>query len=203
MAALWCSSTSLAFSPHSILSRDHIMPARSSEPRGSRLHHITRRAVEQALGPSARSAARKSGRLVELEGCCGPYPDRDGDQVGAGERGGGREPVDATGHLFELAAVPKVVQRPRVKAQTNGVAGAEHSFVFGEHMACLDETGVGNWIEPADMVSEVLSSELGLTPRSSFFLRWNSSMPRVAVRSLKTETHRLPAWQQRNAVGTG
>src|ERR1035437_6508125 len=53
------------------------------------------------------------------------------------------------------------------------------------------------------MVSEVLSSELGLTPRSSFFLRWNSSMPRVAVRSLKTETHRLPAWQQRNAVGTG
>ena len=107
------------------------------------------------------------------------------------------------GHLFELAAVPKVVQRPRVKAQTNGVAGAEHSFVFGEHMACLDETGVGNWIEPADMVSEVLSSELGLTPRSSFFLRWNSSMPRVAVRSLKTETHRLPAWQQRNAVGTG
>jgi hypothetical protein len=30
--------------------------------------------------------------------------------------------------LFELAAVPKVVRRPRVKAQTNGVAGAEHSL---------------------------------------------------------------------------
>jgi hypothetical protein len=33
MAALWCSSTSLAFSPHSILFRDRIMPARSSEPK--------------------------------------------------------------------------------------------------------------------------------------------------------------------------
>jgi hypothetical protein len=32
MAALWCSATSLAFSPHSILCRDRIMPARSSEP---------------------------------------------------------------------------------------------------------------------------------------------------------------------------
>ena len=68
------------------------------------------------------------------------YPDRDGDQVGAGERWGGREPVDATAHLFKLAAIPKVVQRPRVNAQTNGVAGAEHSFMFGEHMACLNQT---------------------------------------------------------------
>src|ERR1035438_8317927 len=32
MAALWCSATSLAFSPHSILCRDRIMPGRSSEP---------------------------------------------------------------------------------------------------------------------------------------------------------------------------
>jgi len=170
MAALWCSSTSLAFSPHSILSRDHIMPARSNEPKDHDFATSAPRAVEQAIGPSARSAARKSGRLVELEGCCGPYPDRDGDQVGAGERWGGREPVDATGHLFELAAVPKVVQRPRVKAQTNGVAGAKHSFVFGEHMAFLDETGVCNWVEPADMVSEDSSSALGLSPRSSFCL---------------------------------
>jgi hypothetical protein len=48
--------------------------ARSSEPKGSRLHHVTRRAVEQSIGPSARGVARKSGRLIELESCCGPQP---------------------------------------------------------------------------------------------------------------------------------
>jgi hypothetical protein len=31
----------------------------------------------------------------------------------------------------------------------------------------------------------------------------SSIILRVAVRSLKTETHWLPAWQQRNALGTG
>jgi len=42
----------------------------------------------------------------------------------------------------------------KMNARTNGVAGAEHAFVFGEHMACLDETGVGyrHWIEPTDIV---------------------------------------------------
>ena len=30
-----------------------------------------------------------------------------------------------------------------MNAQTNGIAGAEHSLVFGEHLACLDETGGG------------------------------------------------------------
>src|SRR4051812_21121877 len=82
------------------------------------------------------------------------YPDRDRDQVGAGERWGGREPVDATADLFEIAPVPKLIQRSRVNTQTNGVARAEHSFVFGEHVACVDETGVSNrhWIEPADII---------------------------------------------------
>jgi len=37
------------------------------------------------------------------------YPDRDGDQVGAGEWRGGGEPVEATAHLFELTAVAKSV----------------------------------------------------------------------------------------------
>jgi hypothetical protein len=49
-----------------------------------------------------------------------------------------------------------------------------------------------------------LSSGLGFTrAHHSFFSRWNSSMLRVTGQSLKTETHGLPAWQQRNAVGTG
>jgi hypothetical protein len=47
MAALWCSSTSLAFSPHSILSRDHIMPARSSEPKDHSLHRRNFAGVER------------------------------------------------------------------------------------------------------------------------------------------------------------
>ena len=51
------------------------------------------------------------------------------------------------------------------------------------------------------MVSEV-SIQLACAHRS-FLLRWNSSMLRVAVRSLKTEAHRLPAWQQLDAFGTG
>ena len=46
-----------------------------------------------------------------------------------GDQADYRARYDATSHLFKLAAVPKVVQRPRVNAQTNRVAGAEHSFV--------------------------------------------------------------------------
>ena len=131
---MWCSSTSLAFSPHSILSRDHIMPARSSEPKD---HDFT-------TSPDGRSS-RPSGHRREVlhanpEGLSNSKAVVVRIRIATETRsglvsgGGGREPVDATGHLFELAAVPKVVQRPRVKAQTNGVAGAEHSLVFGEHM---------------------------------------------------------------------
>src|ERR1035437_4681097 len=115
MAALWCSSTSLAFSPHSILSRDHIMPAHSSEPKD---HDFT-------TSPDGRSS-RPSGHRREVlhadpEGLTNskavvvrtrPARRRPGRGWGAG---GGREPLDATGHLFEVAAVPKVEQRPRVK----------------------------------------------------------------------------------------
>jgi hypothetical protein len=55
MAVLWCSSTSLAFSPHSIPSREHIMPACSSEPKD---HDFT-------TSPDGRSS-RPSGHRREV-----------------------------------------------------------------------------------------------------------------------------------------
>jgi hypothetical protein len=66
MAALWCSATSVAFSPHFILCRDRTMPAHSSEPKDHDFATSPDGRSEQAIGPSARSVERKSGRLIEL-----------------------------------------------------------------------------------------------------------------------------------------
>ena len=67
------------------------------------------------------------------------YWDRDGDQVRAREHWRiGRCPA----HPFDLAAIPKSLRCARANSETDGVAGAEHSSVFGEHQARLGETSV-------------------------------------------------------------
>ena len=53
MAALWCTSTSLAFSPRSILCRDRTVPARSSEPKDHDFATVVRRADYPLDDPNA------------------------------------------------------------------------------------------------------------------------------------------------------
>ena len=84
-------------------------------------------------------------------------------------------------------------QSRTLDAQTNGIASAEHSFMFGEHMACPDETGVSSrhWIEPTDIVHFSRAFYPLRPPGSLLCLGAILVCLRVAVWSLKTEAHAL------------